>query len=762
MGQVIVFDNPLDQAEHRRFEHTGPLIDFLLHEFPNGFHGGHITAVNGNKLAIEDYDREIGPDDLVTIVLFPSAPVLGAAIPALGTFLASGTTAAAITAAAINVAFSLSLSYAISAFTKPKTASPSYSGATGTLPTADSVYTFSGSANTARIGGTIPVAYGRNLLSPDLAMQPYVYFENNEQYLVVLNCLGQGEFFIHDIFMAGTNVSTLGSSVVSIETFPPQRHNSVFGTIQQQTGRFENVYTSPSVADQELKSSEVLQTNAYIGTWRWEGMTRSWFDLHQLANTHAEALRNGTRVWIYVESGPNQGSYEIEHIYHSDDTVGGVNSGTWYRYKRGWIKGAWPSGNGYLSEVKIGLSPYDGAGTQYPAGTVVGPFRATPRGKISGYLQYDIVFSGGVYATDSTSGTIYPVYVEIHFIAEPIDENGNVVGPPVMKIYGETFATTTPQRRTIHHNDLPAATHWQVRAIRFTPVSPRSTDQSDCHWVGLKAVLGAEDFGSPAYGDVTLISAKIKATEGLASNAHSAMTVDCTRAHLGTELRNPILAFIDILRNPHYGAARPASELDWDVLNDLAWDGSGRTFDAVFDNETTVWDALKLSVQMYSMMPVAVGSKISVVGDWPVSVPSLVFDESKIRSLTLSYSFVSSDDYDGVEGKYKNQTDNSEEYVQWPPDCVNPEEMTLWGCKNYDQALEFVKLTWKKRQYRRQLFSLELEGDGHVLSVGQAIGIKHPLLGGDVATTAVVSSVTPNSEFETSVEGFIYRSEVFS
>lgn len=760
MGQIIVFDNPLDQTEHRQFDHTGPLIDFLLHEFPNGFHGEHITAINGDKLPVCDYDRAVGPDDLVTIIQLPASPILQAAIPALGVFLTSGTVAAAVTAALIDAAFALALSFAISMFTRSSTSSPSYSSG-GSLGAADSVYTFSGSANTARIGQTIPVAYGRNLIAPDLAMQPYAYFENNQQYLVLLNCLGQGEFQIHDIYMAGTSIETLGADVVSVEVYPPGRHKSSFGVITNETGRFENVYTSPSVTDQELTATEMLVTAANIGTWSWEGMTRPWFDLGVLDTVYAEALRNGSRVWIYVDSGPLQGNYEVAHIYHSDDTVEGVKeAGTWYRYRRGWVKGGWANDQdeSFGVTVRVGLSPFDGEGTNYPAGAIIGPFRATPKETVSRYLQYDIMFASGAYMVNEETGTAGPVYVEIHFIAEPIDDEGEVVGPPVIHVFSETFATTTPQRRTIHHI-LPVEGAWQVKAVRFTPVSPRIIDKSACNWTGLKAVLGNTG-EAESYGNVTLISAKIKATEGLASNAHSAMTVDCTRMQHGVELRNPALAFIDVLRNPYYGANRPEREIDWDTVNPLLDTWNSRAFDAVFDGQTTVWDALKLALQMQSAMPAAVGSMISIVEDKAHAVPSIVLDAGQIRSLTLSYSFVSSDDYDGIEGKYK-AGDNADEYVYWPPDCTNPEEMTLWGCKDYDQALAFVKLAWRKRLYRRQLFSLELEGDGHALSVGQPIGIKHPLLGEEVATMAVVSSVTPNSEFETSVEGFIYRPEVF-
>ena len=44
--------------------------------------------------------------------------------------------------------------------------------------------------NAARLGGTVPVIYGRVLALPDIASQPYSEFVNNNERVSMILCLG--------------------------------------------------------------------------------------------------------------------------------------------------------------------------------------------------------------------------------------------------------------------------------------------------------------------------------------------------------------------------------------------------------------------------------------------------------------------------------------------------------------------------------------------------------------------------------------------
>lgn len=741
MGTVVVFYDPTNLKSYQGYAHSGPYIDFLLEHFPNGFVGGHFSSINLDRLPVEDYDRVVGDDDLVTLSLFPGNPGVYA--------IAAAVAAIAAMVYAVMMMNSISM---------PKPLAPAYTS--GSLPTADSVYTFSGQANTARIGQTIPVAYGRNLIAPDQAMAPYSYFEGNNQYLIQLMCLGQGTYIVHGVKVAGSNAGSLGEDVVSYYVYPAMSneepsHWRTFGNIQTATGRFENVYTSPSVADQELYAPQggAFHTTAWIGRWTYRGDVHEWFDLSIPAQEYAQAIQSGRPVWMVVHDGPNAGTWAVSFLFHSGSNLKEES----LRYIRGYVWPAWTDGTPQSASITLTYIP-PWVTEAEEGGGLIGPFRATPVGVTTNFLQYDLVFPSGCFSASSTGGLSYWT-VSVTFIAEPIDDAGNVIGDAIAYPFLETMATNTPQRRTVHHGPVPDA-QYRVSARRTTNLSDRASDQSICHWTGLKSILG-NTAGGPVYGDVTLISVKIKATEGLASNAHQSLLVDCSRTKDGGALDTPTKAFKDILTNQVYGARRPLSELDTDTLSTLAASWSGQKFRAVFDNQTTIWDALKLSVQMQSAIPITTGSVVSIVADEAVVNSNSVLTDAQIKSAIMSYRFSELADYDGVEGEYKNPADNAAEYVIEPFDSVNPDKIVLWGCKDSVTATTFVKRYWKQMKYRRRTLSLELEGDGHSIQLGDAVDVTYTPLELD-ALCCIVQSIKVSDEFSTTVELTVYQPEVFS
>ena len=58
----------------------------------------------------------------------------------------------------------------------------------------DPVYFLNGQRNQIKVGEPIECPYGRNRLWPSYAARPYNKFENNDQLLFQLFCLGQGEY----------------------------------------------------------------------------------------------------------------------------------------------------------------------------------------------------------------------------------------------------------------------------------------------------------------------------------------------------------------------------------------------------------------------------------------------------------------------------------------------------------------------------------------------------------------------------------------
>lgn len=263
------------------------------------------------------------------------------------------------------------------------------------------------------------------------------------------------------------------------------------------------------------------------------------------------------------------------------------------------------------------------------------------------------------------------------------------------------------------------------------------------------------------YGDVTLLAVRIKATEGMSSAAHNRISVNCTRKLNGVATRHPVDAFKDVFTNQVYGGRRPLTELDTAALETVRAEVPDCKFDGIFDQKSTIWEGLKLSVQMIRGIPITDGSVVSLVRDKPHSTPVAAFSQDNITNLSRAYLFVEADDFDGVEGEYVDPLDGSKQYVVWPPTAANPESMTLWGCTSMARAQCFIQQWWNQKSLRRRLTTFETELDAHVLLLGDPINITHPALGPN-PVLHVVSAIKPKDELHVEVEAFVYEPGVFA
>lgn len=768
MGKIIIQNNIFDKEDQCVHEHTGPFIDFLLREFPIGFSTPTIVLYNLKKFPTEEFDRKIEEHDVVIIAIYPAGTEI-----AWGTILLKALVAAVVATA---------LNYAINALYGPKAAAPT-APAHVKNPAAGSVYNLSTPTNIARIGQPVPVPYGRNVIIPDLAAQAYSYFEDNQQYVVMMLCLGQGEYDIERINIANTQESDLPEGVFTHFVFGPSDHNQSFGVINAVANTFgesqihENVFTSPEVSDQELYAANVGQLTVPIQMWNGcfidceeESITGNfWFgdpwgsdeapppDIG--TGEYAEALREGRPIYMKINSGVNAGDWAIGYIVHSGNP--GKRAISW-RYRRGYINGRFTGEEcDYATSLWLGSDTSTATLTytepcSQEEGGPVGYYVASPVGTATDYMQYDIVFPQGCYKVNDGGG-FDSFQVDIAFTALPIDDCGNVIGDPTVYYYSETFASNTPQRRTIHHS-VPYS-RYKVMAQRTSPTSDKAQDQSKVYWTGLKSILGNTGGGS-VYGETTIVVCKIKATEGLSSSSHDRINIKCTRKLNGVATRSPIDAFYDIFTNTRYGGRRPEAELDMTALADNRSFMSNCLFDGVFDQSVTIWEGLKFSLQMARATPIARGSIVTIARDQPYCIPSMAFNEDNILNLKRVYMFDEAGDYDGIEGEYIDKNDGSKQYVVYPWNAPNPEKMILWGCTSYVVATAFVERFWKQKTLRRRLITFETELDGHAIEIGTPINVTHYLLGG-TPILHVVSSVKPSQDYKTTIEAYQYEPGVF-
>lgn len=256
---------------------NGPLIDWLVREYPSGLQTPHVIYLNGVRLRLEDYDYCVGSGDDVCLVMMPAAPV--------GAYIAANW--AGMVASMV---VSVGLSLAINALFGSK---PSRPRAMASTPAAERVDSLGVPTNAAKIGDPVTVQYGRVRRTPELAAEPYRWYEGNQQYIGVMLSLGHGEFDIHDVLISDTPIGQLASGVGYSWHFPASSHGKVMGNIESVTGIYEDVETSVEVADQEVTVSRYV-ADVYDATLSY-GVSD---DLLTLPSAAPESVEVGSNLWL--------------------------------------------------------------------------------------------------------------------------------------------------------------------------------------------------------------------------------------------------------------------------------------------------------------------------------------------------------------------------------------------------------------------------------------------------------------------------------
>jgi hypothetical protein len=120
-------------------------------------------------------------------------------------------------------------------------------GGIGSPPGPSPTYSLQAQGNQARLGQPIPVIYGRHLVYPDLAAEPWYEYQGNEQYLHQLHVIGQGHYDIEAIRIEDTDIGNFAE--VEYEIVEPGGDVTLFDP---------NVTSAPEVAGQELTAPNEL------------------------------------------------------------------------------------------------------------------------------------------------------------------------------------------------------------------------------------------------------------------------------------------------------------------------------------------------------------------------------------------------------------------------------------------------------------------------------------------------------------------------
>ena len=396
-----------------------------------------------------------------------------------------------------------------------------------------------------------------------------------------------------------------------------------------------------------------------------------------------------------------QGEYDIEAVQIEDTDISNFQEVEFEIVPPGVAMQLFPD-NVVSSAAAVGLELLDTGDVDYPTSGWFGPFAANGSNTTANKLEIDVVFPAGIYGLTTTSGRQVENIIELEFQYRPIDANGSSTGPFATFLYTEFEGNTNSPLRKTFSVVPPVAGRFEVRGRRKDVKATASGWGDIVNWEGLRAFLPS----IKTYGDVTLIAVKARATNNLQGDATSKVNVIATRKlpiydsstktwSALTATRNPVWAFANILR-ASYGGQIADDNIDLAFLaaEATAAHTRGETFDWVFDQRVTLWEALKAPAGAMRAVPMLNGSVVTLTRDQLRTIPSQMFSPDNMvdKSFKLQKSLVSNDTNDGLIAEYIDQTTWKTETVDCflPGDTgINPRRLDLKGVTSRTNAFRF-------------------------------------------------------------------------
>jgi len=415
-------------------------------------------------------------------------------------------------------------------------------------------------------------------------------------------------------------------------------------------------------------------------------------DLVQVSYTRME----GNEQYLYFYGIIGVGTYAIEGVY-VDKTPIGEYAGTSYNIL--------PPGHGpqIIPDVVWSSSAISGqdVSTTWLNAIVSGP------GTVALYIEYDVQFHQLIAYDDA--GNAGSASVALVTEARTVDVRGNATGG-WMSLHTTTY-TAASSDTLRYSNKIPApagAARYEFRIMRSVPPSTDAKVADKVSIVGLRAYGDKH----PGYGDVTMIEARIKATDQLNGDVASKLNLIVTRqlftvTNFGlTTVLAPTRSIVDAIAyviTAVNGGNQPQTFINFQVLNGLKTklDSSGITwFDWRFTGRTTVMEACVKIAQCGRAVPYMPGGQFAVARDEIQALPKMVYteDDYDLDSLNLVSTFPTEDSPTCVVVKYIDPDTWQDEQVTYFDilgSNLTPNEIVLEGCTNRQQAWEMASYLYR-------------------------------------------------------------------
>lgn len=718
MSTIKIYFNPLDAGSCVKYSVDSgvQLIDFLQEHYPVGFNGVLKVFVNQNELQLENLDYTVGEEDTVIMLVMPGAAAAAAAWSYIAPYL-------------VQALVSLAIGLIVGLIFRPSR--PDGFDSSEESP----VYSINASRNRARVNEPVAVHYGSVSWPPDFASAPYIYYDGatNDMFVDELLCIGQGYYSIDDIFIGDTPASTLEVGALQYWIFSPDDHGRVFGNIESTIWDsvkdgpnpfpfIENMFTSPEVENwefnkdvDEVPTGPIAISGAAVAAVGANPGYISGVDSSLDINPGSEITLSGTVS--------NNITFSVGSVVVDPDNAALMTI----------FEVPFPSPLIQDEPALSGTYTLDAIVDNM----VAGPFRAQKIGQTINQIDCDILFPQGLMTVEGDGDQRYRE-ITMEFTYQQINETtGAAIGAPIVQTKMYRAKTRSALRDTYSSGPLTEGSY-EVTVKRLTDFAGRGLSPETTVWSGLKGRV-VHDLAQDAYGPVTLMAVRMKATNGLGQAARARVRVTATRVLEGgaVESTNPITVIKDIFTNTDYGMGRQLTEANTAELDILetAWGAAnGPKFNGSFDQRGTGWDAMQNVVSMAGARVIQHASLVTVVPDQVQPVRSAMFASANIAkdSLEIGYTFDTEGNFEGVRVEYRDPFTYDPKYVFYPTNLTeeqkhNTETFILFGCTDPVYAQQYAAYMWNVRSLRRKTVKFKTELEGLIPRFGDRIGVAHAM-----------------------------------
>jgi hypothetical protein len=194
-NKIIVQDLFQSRKEYKNtYENLG---DFLVEHYPAGFDSSIELFIDNEKFT--DIDTPVNEikikDKYILILKTPNASLTAAVV---GKWL-------------LQLVIVSAISFAVGKIFSPNTDIPNVTDTKdrNTSSKDSSVYSLNSTQNEAKRGESIPLIYGTVRSFPPLLSPPYYKYDDNDEYLYQLMCVGHNRLFLDEMFLSDTPVTDI-------------------------------------------------------------------------------------------------------------------------------------------------------------------------------------------------------------------------------------------------------------------------------------------------------------------------------------------------------------------------------------------------------------------------------------------------------------------------------------------------------------------------------------------------------------------------